>query len=153
MITVAVSQRNHTQHYPYLMQDLPRIRDQLLDFFEVTIRDRFADGSLPNYVVDVYIDQKQRVWILDFNIWARTTDSLLFEWSELLTLDVEDDPHFRIVEAENQVRQDPLASYRAPIDTVDLARMTDGDATQFEEFMKQCQKPSQREADEGEDNI
>ena len=130
------------------MRDYPRIRDQLLDFFEDTIRDRFANGTISNYVVDVYMDQKQRVWILDFNIWAKSTDSLLFEWSELLTLDLEDDPHFRIVETENEVRQDPLASYRAPIDTVSLAGMTGGEAKQFEEFMKQCRKPSELEEDE-----
>ena len=130
------------------MRDYPRIRDQLLDFFEDTIRDRFANGTISNYVVDVYMDQKQRVWILDFNIWAKSTDSLLFEWSELLTLDLEDDPHFRIVETENEVRQDPLASYRAPIDTVNLAGMTGGEAKQFEEFMKQCRKPSELEEDE-----
>jgi hypothetical protein len=70
---------------------------------------------------------------------------LLFEWSQLQTLDVEEDPHFRIVETNNQVRQDPLASYRAPIDTVNLASMTGGDVTQFEDFMKQCQKPSASE--------
>lgn len=130
------------------MQDLPRIRDQLLDFFEDHVRHRFSNGSISNYVVDVYLDQKQRVWILDFNIWARSTDSLLFEWSELVTLDIEDDPHFRIVETDNEVRQDPLASYRAPIDTVDLASLTGGDMTQFEEFMKQCEKPSQRNDNE-----
>ena len=122
---------------------MPRIRDQLLDFFEDCIRQRFASGACANYVVDVYLDQSNRPWILDFNVWARTTDSLLFEWSELVTLDVEDDPHVRIVETANEVRQDPLASYRAPIDAVDLASMTGGDATQFEEFMKQCQKPSE----------
>jgi hypothetical protein len=147
-ISVAISQRNDTQNYPYLQQDLPRILEQLIDFFEDTIRHRFADGAIPNYVLDVYLDQKGRVWIVDFNLWASSTDSLLFEWSELLTLDIEDDPHVRLVETENQIRQDPLASYRAPIDTVDLASLTGGDASQFEKFMKQCQKPSQREVEE-----
>jgi hypothetical protein len=85
---------------------------------------------------------KQKIWILDFNPWSRSTDSLLFEWSEILTLDMDDDPHFRIVETNNQVRQDPLASYRAPIDALDLVSITGGDSNNFEEFMKQCQKPS-----------
>jgi hypothetical protein len=115
-----------------------------LDFFEESIRYVFADGNFPNYVLDVYLDQKERIWVLDFNIWARSTDSLLFTWSELLTVDVEDEPQFRIVETNQQVRQDPLASYRAPIDAVDLASMAGGDANQFEKFMKECQKPSER---------
>ena len=94
---------------------------------------------------------------MDFNPWSQSTDSLLFDWSELVTMDDEDAdvtgdddddepqllPDFRIVETNQQVRQDPLASYRAPIDTVDLASMVGGDAKQFEEFMKQCQKPSE----------
>ena len=139
---LAISQRNHTQHYPHLMHDWPRLRDEIIDFFDETIRHRFANATISNYVFDVYLDKKDRVWILDFNPWSCSTDSLLFEWSELLTLDEEDDPHVRIVETNNQVRQDPLASYRAPIDTVNLASMTGGDASQFEEFMKKCQKPS-----------
>jgi hypothetical protein len=58
---LAISQRHHTQHYPHLMQDYPRIRNQLLDFFEDTIRHRFANGTVSNYVVDVYLDKKDRV--------------------------------------------------------------------------------------------
>lgn len=156
---LAISQRNHTQHYPHLMQDWPQIQDVLVDFFYDYVRKRFAKGTIENYVVDLYLDKKDRVWILDFNPWSQSTDSLLFEWSELLTMDdeeadgVDDDdddddeppllPDFRIVETNQQVRQDPLASYRAPIDTVDLASMVGGDAKQFEDFMKQCQKPSE----------
>mmetsp|Transcript_25668 Transcript_25668/g.62886 ORF Transcript_25668/g.62886 Transcript_25668/m.62886 type:complete len:408 (-) Transcript_25668:66-1289(-) len=152
---LAISQRNHTQHYPHLMQDWPHIQDVLVDFFSNYIRKRFANDTIENYAVDLYLDKKDRVWILDFNPWSQSTDSLLFEWSELLTMDDEeadvgddeDDepqllPDFRIVETNQQVRQDPLASYRAPIDTVDLASMVGGDAKQFEDFMKQCQKPS-----------
>ena len=142
---LAISQRNHTQHYPHLLGDMPRIRDNILLFFELIVQHQFADGTQPNYVLDVYIDQKKRIWILDFNIWAQSTDSLLFEWDELQTLDIEDDPHFRLVETSHEVRQDPLASYRAPIDTIDIATMTGGDSAKFEEFMKQCQKPSEME--------
>jgi hypothetical protein len=149
MLAVAISQRNHTQHYPHLLLDAPRIREKLSDFFEDYVRERFADGAVGNYVLDVYMDQKDRVWILDFNIWARSTDSLLFEWPELLTIDGdEEEAVFKIVETAQQVRQDPLASYRAPIDTVDLANMTQGDMKQFEEFMKQCRKPSELDEDD-----
>lgn len=143
---IAISQRNHTQHYPHLLQDKNRIQDLILDFFEDIVRDTFAEGKLPNYVFDVYVDQQDRLWLLDFNLWAQSTDSLLFEWSDLLVLDFEDEPDFRLVETANQVRQDPLASYRAPIDTVDLASMTGGDVHSFEAFMRQCQSPTQIEA-------
>ncbi|KAG7369776.1 D123 cell division cycle protein [Nitzschia inconspicua] len=143
---IAISQRHHSQHYPHLKKDWESIRNKLDDFFEEYIRYRFANGQVPNYVVDVYLDQKDRVWIIDFNCWSFTTDTLLFEWTELVTKDqasIEEEPvEMRIVETEQQVRHDPLSSYRAPIDTVDLATMTRGDAKQFEEFMKLCQRPS-----------
>jgi hypothetical protein len=145
---LAISQRNHTQHYPHVTQDLPWMTNKLLDFFYDTIQHLFANDSVHNYVVDMYIDQKQRVWLVDFNVWGQSTDSLLFEWSELTTLDLEEEPYVRVVETTQQVRQDPLSSYRAPIDAVDLASMTRGDKTEFEEFMKQCQKPTQRKEDD-----
>ena len=139
---IAISQRNHTQHYAHLLQDQRRIQAALLSFFDDTIRNRFADGQIPNYVMDVYLDQKNKVWLLDFNLWARSTDSLLFEWSELIIMDADDEPQFRLVETANQVRQDPLASYRAPIDTLNLASLTGGTSKNFEDFMKRCQQES-----------
>ena len=139
---IAISQRNHTQHYSHLLQDQRRIQAALLSFFDDTIRNRFADGQIPNYVMDVYLDQKNRVWLLDFNLWARSTDSLLFEWSELIIMDADDEPQFRVVETANQVRQDPLASYRAPIDTLNLASLTGGTSKNFEDFMKRCHQES-----------
>lgn len=148
---IAISQRNHTQHYAHLLHDQNQIQEFLMKFFEDTIRERFAEGEIANYVFDVYLDKKNRVWLLDFNVWARSTDSLLFEWSELLTMDIEDEPQFRLVETANQVRQDPLASYRAPVDTLDLASLTGGVSKNFEDFMKQCQSPSQMDDDEVEE--
>jgi hypothetical protein len=35
-------------------------------------------------VVDLYVDKKKRVWILDFDTFASSTDPLLFSWEELL---------------------------------------------------------------------
>ncbi len=148
---IAISQRDHTQHYAHLLQDLCRIRATLVFFYDDTIRNRFAEGKVPNYVFDVYLDQKNRVWLLDFNVWAQSTDSLLFDWGELLTMDMEEDPQFRLVETANQVRQDPLASYRAPIDTLDLASLTGGVTKNFEDFMRQCQNPSQLHATDEEE--
>ena len=54
---------------------------------------------------------------------------------------------FRVVETAKQVRADPLASYRAPIDTLHVAsQMMGGDANnnnQWEEFMQMCQPPTE----------
>jgi D123 len=145
---IAISQRDHTQHYAHLLQHKTRIQELLSEFFEDIVRNRFGNGSVHNYVIDVYLDQKHRVWLIDFNIWARSTDSLLFEWSELLTVDAEDEPVFRLVETANQVRQDPLASYRAPIDTLHLASLTGGTSKKFDDLMKQCVRPSEVDDEE-----
>jgi len=44
---------------------------------------------------------------------------------------------FELVENEGEVHHNPLASYRAPIDAIDLA--TDSDS--FQKFMDLCVKP------------
>ena len=155
---LGISQRQHSIHFPHLTEDKDKLYDLIHDFFEDYVFHRFADGTIPNYVWDVFIDKKDRAWIVDFNPWARTTDSLLYEWSELVSVDGDDardyDAEFgmRIATSEREVKHDPLASYRAPIDTVNLASMTHGDSKQFEEFMKLCQRPTYWEDDENDDN-
>jgi abortive infection bacteriophage resistance protein len=123
---IAISQLHHSQHYPHLKKDLPKIRDALDDLFEDYIQKQFKGGTVKNIVVDVYLHRKEPMWIVDFNCWE--TDSLLFEWSELVTKDQDS------IETEQQVRHDPLASY-VPTDTVDLASLTHGNAKQSEQFM------------------
>lgn len=52
-------------------------------------------------------------------------------------------PEMRVVTTENEVRYDPLSSYRGPIDAVDLASEEGGGGLRsFQEFMKMCEKPS-----------
>ena len=115
---------------------------------------QFANNQLPNYVFDVYIDKSDRVWLLDFNVWSIQTDALLYTWEELVDMelplnDSDEWPELRVVETALEVRQDPLASYRAPMDTVELAASSQQPgaamATTFESFMAMCQKPSDRD--------
>ena len=155
---LGISQRQHSVHYPHLNEDKDKLYELVHDFFEDYVRHRFAGGTVRNYVWDVFVDKKDRAWIVDFNPWGRTTDSLLYEWSELVSTDLDDARDYdaengmRIATSEREVRHDPLASYRAPIDTVDLASMTHGDAKQFEEFMKLCQRPTYWEENSEDDD-
>lgn len=131
------------------------IRSFVLEFFDDVVVHRFANGSVKNYVFDIYIDKSERVWLLDFNVWSVQTDALLFEWEELVELELPVDtelPELRLVETALEVRQDPLSSYRAPVDTVELASGVHREdaGTSFENFMALCQKPS--ELKDGEDD-
>jgi len=150
-----------------------------------------------SYCFDAYIDQDRKVWLIDINVWGRRTDTLLFTWKELYELgstgklsrcshddddglweddedinsdeeDNDDLPILRIVETSKQVRHDPLASYRAPVDTLHVAGMAapaagggaDEDRNHsgaigtknFESFMKLCERPSVLEAEQGSDD-
>jgi hypothetical protein len=159
---VAISQRNHTLHFPHLADRYDDILLLIQEFLNNVVVCQFP---LSKFVLDVYLDQQARIWILDFNVWGRQTDALLFDWDELIdyaeqtsgvatSLDyqvaAEEDQSqtfhklidFRLVETGMEVRQDPLASYRAPIDTIHLSSITGGDATKFQEFMRLCQRPS-----------
>jgi len=42
--------------------------------------------GIDSYTLDIYIDKKKRVWLVDFNLFGPPTDSLLFSWGELLQL-------------------------------------------------------------------
>jgi D123 len=149
---VAISQRYHSQHWPYLSS----ARDQYLvlirDFFEQVVQPHVV-ASMTQYVFDVYIDQKSRIWLVDINVWASRTDALLFHWSELLErasrlASEEIDPiiEFRIVESEHQILSNPLSSYKAPMmDLVYLGGSEQdrlGCTSKFQEFMKLCERPT-----------
>lgn len=135
---VGISQRHHTQHFAHLLSDGPALEERLVTFYQDVIQPRFP---LRNYCVDVYLDKKGRPWVLDFNVWGRQTDALLYTWPELVQLTLSlgsEECLLRVVETELEIHQDPLASYRAPIDTIDLAK-------NFDEFMSLCERPSERD--------
>ena len=86
--------------------------------------------------MDVFIDRRKRVWIVDFNPFGATTDSLLFDWSELIEHDNTDDTiDFLIVETQAGVRPAPEGFQRVPADLAGLATAQD-----LDEFISQVQK-------------
>ena len=144
---IGVSQRNYSQYYAHLHKQKSEIGMDLIDFYDDSIRGKFAKGKISYYVFDCYIDKNRRVWLIDFNVWGSKTDSLLYTWDELNILskqrieDVATDiadvlPEIRLVDCPKEVHPDPLSSYRVPIDTVDLA------SNSFQEFMAMCKRPS-----------
>jgi hypothetical protein len=132
------------------------IRSLIVEFFDEVLQykvarqqddsDKAAAAAVSRYIFDCYVDQKEKVWIIDFNVWGRRTDTLLFDWDELERMD-SDMPEIRVVETEKQVRSDPLASYRAPVDAIHVASLTGGDPKAFETFMKMCRQSSDLDDD------
>jgi len=155
---LAISQRHHSQHWPHLVLESTQrvIRDLLQHFFDGVVQETVATALAPalqRYVFDVYVDQKRRVWLIDINVWASRTDALLFDWAELTQLADNNNnnnnhsndllPVMRVVETSKQVRADPLASYKAPIDTLHVASAWNGGDSnnKFREFMNMCKRP------------
>lgn len=135
---VAVSQRHADQHFEHLTKEKDEILELINDFLQEHVIGTFSGGRLSSFVVDVYVDRHDRVWIVDFNVWGDRTDSLLFTWEELQIWHAPKENEIRVIETEKQVRPHPLNNFRAPVDTVNIASITGGDANSFKAFMDLC---------------
>lgn len=71
-------QQQNQQQHPYV--------DIIQEFYLTYVQYKFANGKVDNYVLDIYLDTRNRVWIIDFNIWGSRTDALLYNWDELILL-------------------------------------------------------------------
>jgi len=77
--------------------------------------------------MDVTRPTKDHVKLIDFNPFGETTDTKLFNWSELqeMKVDDDDDIDFRFVETESGIQPNGLRHYSLPQDIVDMACGTD----------------------------
>mmetsp|Transcript_9147 Transcript_9147/g.20675 ORF Transcript_9147/g.20675 Transcript_9147/m.20675 type:complete len:472 (+) Transcript_9147:149-1564(+) len=165
---VAISQRHPSKFYPHLQPpsadgaNHPSI-SMIHAFFQTYIQNRFCQGEIHRYIIDLYLDSQERVWIVDFNVWGDRTDCLLFDWkdlerlgSDIRDMKLADDepsipmPEMRVVTKDmKSMTYDPLSSYRGPTDVMDLVGSGNGNAgtdtnmPSFEDFMKQCIRPSE----------
>jgi len=53
------------------------------------------------------------------------TDSLLFDWPELLTLSNDEKPEFRYVNSQNGIKPNSYTQYAIPKDIADISRERD----------------------------
>jgi len=87
---VAISQRHPSKYYPHLEPpsngSIHPSTIIIHAFFHTYIQNKFAQGKSHRYVIDLYLDSQERVWIVDFNVWGDRTDALLFDWKELMEL-------------------------------------------------------------------
>ncbi|CAO3635228.1 unnamed protein product [Cunninghamella blakesleeana] len=121
---IGITQRDMT-YYDFLPTISDELETKIYEFFEDYVRDGF---DADQYVFDVYIQQDHRkVWLLDFNPFSPTTDSLLYNWDELLKFDTDlQEPEFRIIGSETEANgltctAPRFASNMVPKDVIDLS--------------------------------
>jgi len=164
---VGICQRDCCTYYDFLEAKVDDVQDHIYDFYygtpdnakqsltAVGVRDLFP---LESYVMDVYVDLKNRVWLVDFNPFGEPTCALLFEWEELFAMPVSEtvsevsassaatEPQlceFRIIESAAEVLQSSKGSSRGPIDV--------HAASEFRSFMDIC-KAQQAEGSDSDDS-
>ncbi|KAJ3282693.1 hypothetical protein HK104_010770 [Borealophlyctis nickersoniae] len=121
---LAISQRDHANYYDFLPALAEDIRSRITNFYNEKIRGKFPDES---FVFDVYINKSNRkVWLVDFNPFAPTTDSLLFTWEELLSATSDGNPTatVRIVQSQQAASSSLSPAFgtnRLPRDAIDLS--------------------------------
>ncbi|CAI8036988.1 Cell division cycle protein 123 homolog [Geodia barretti] len=126
---IGVSQRECSSCYSHLVAHQDQIRQDVAQFFQNQIRNKFPD---PSYVFDVWRASEANIRLVDFNPFCTKTDSLLFSWEELVsgsgTSEGETpaiNPVIRVVEDNGAIRPHDLQEYRYPQDALDLARGED----------------------------
>lgn len=99
---IAISQKD-LNYYSYLPQIQDEVQDKIEDFFEDVLLDTFTSNS---YIFDVYVPKPyNKVYLVDINLWSRSTDSLLFSWHELANGEIGyKEPEFRLVTEHNSGR-------------------------------------------------
>lgn len=65
------------------------------------------------------------------------TDSLLFDWPELLTLSTVEQPEFRYVNSQNGIKPNSYTQYAIPKDIADISR--DRDINQLADILSVSQ--------------
>lgn len=79
--------------------------------------------------MDVYVDKEYKVWLIDFNVFGPTCNSLLFSYPDDFGFDFENnsrrrkniDFEFRIHRSQPNIAPSSNLMYRYPTDLIDLS--------------------------------
>jgi len=108
---IAISQRDSENYYNFIGSTADEILLNLVEFFNNHIQNKFPSID---FVVDIYRKDSNKLYIIDFNPWGPMTDTLLFDWSELLTLSNNEKPEFRFVNSQNGIKPNSYTQYAIP---------------------------------------
>ncbi|WCJ18811.1 hypothetical protein M5689_001134 [Euphorbia peplus] len=133
---VAISQREVTTFYPFLLEKKNSLQLLIENFFTENVRLRFESE---NYTFDIYVTRDERVKILDFNPWGAFTLALLFTWEELeQKVESGDGVEFRIVENQCGIR--PGLKTAVPQDYLDT-----GPGSGWDQFLRKVDTEFQQQ--------
>ncbi|KAJ3365735.1 hypothetical protein GGF32_008133 [Allomyces javanicus] len=130
----AISQRDTTHYYPFLVTEQDALARILVAFIATTVVPKF---SVQNFCIDMYLSRADNEpFIIDINPSTTTTDALLFTHAELDALP-ENAVTVRVVESEAAAAQSApvFAAHRIPHDVVELSQ-----GLTVAEFAEQWQK-------------
>ncbi|KAL0480986.1 cell division cycle protein 123 [Acrasis kona] len=132
---IAISQRDHQNYYKFLEDRIAEYREKLHVFWKQNVQTKF---KLVNYVLDLYINRKGSVFIIDFNVYGHPTVPLLFDWNSAplaLRSELPAEIDFRIVEDECGVIRPSFKTYGGvPSDFYDPTN-----AQNVMKFIEKCQ--------------
>lgn len=130
---IGISQRDVRTEYCYLNDIKQELETKIDNFVQTVFKPTFFLPDQPekeNAVIDIYVD-KNTIKLIDVNPFCRSTDSLLFSWNELITMNNKKEYEFRLGQnntklgsrdyTENQV---PLEIFSASLDPEKLRELT-----------------------------
>lgn len=113
---VGICQRDPTVFHDYKKEDVKRVERRIDRFFETHVRGKFPSSK---FVLDLYVEQKEMVHIVDFNTFGGTTQPLLFTWEELVYGPCKE--RTRVVNDADLIQPSPRVCTGVPLDLVDTS--------------------------------
>ncbi|KAK8794819.1 hypothetical protein WA158_001800 [Blastocystis sp. Blastoise] len=77
---IAITQKDSATYYSFLKSSKDHLQSILMKFVETIVVDRF---SLENFVLDVYVDKQDNIYILDFSPFSKEMNPLLISMEQL----------------------------------------------------------------------
>ncbi len=151
---IGISQRD-MNYYDFLDAMSSQILTLAMQMFQDYVRDGFTDPNCKSndsklavliyvtVVFDIYVSStKNKAWLTDINPYSTTTDSLLFEWSEIQDKLSVDKPELRLVSSDSVMTHGPqFSSHQVPYDLIDSS-----DGLDVAEFARTFQQKLARAA-------
>lgn len=108
---VGISQRYCSVYYEFLNNFKEKYIDIITNFYNNIIKDTFDEL---NYTLDLYIDKREKIWIIDFGDLNEDIDTCLFDYNELKNFTTI--PVYRVVECKTGIIPSNRMFYQLPLE-------------------------------------